>query len=286
MGIHRKHLASTLVLASALIAAGAPVLLPTQLEAQSQTAPTGIDPKLLSKASAGDKVAQWRVALTFEDGENVPQDFAKAAEWYLKAAEQGYAPAQLSIGTLYERGQGVKQDGAQAAAWYKKAADQGNEMAEELLGSLYDIGNSGVPQDYAKAAVWFLKAAEPGHQNSPWPNGLPLAQYMLGEYYEYGGRSLPQDFTLAAKWYQKAADQGLDSAQIHLSDLYYEGKGVPQSYAEAYFWIDLAVASAMGKDQEKYAEYRDTVALKLTTDELNKVQERATKWFADHPTKP
>lgn len=55
---HRKEIAKTLVLATALIAAVALALLPPQLQAQSQTTPKGFDPKLLAKASAGDDDAQ------------------------------------------------------------------------------------------------------------------------------------------------------------------------------------------------------------------------------------
>jgi hypothetical protein len=46
---HRKQLASTLVLASALISAVATFLLPPSLHAQTQAQPNGIDPALLAK---------------------------------------------------------------------------------------------------------------------------------------------------------------------------------------------------------------------------------------------
>jgi hypothetical protein len=46
---HRKQLASTLVLAFALIAAVATFLLPPSLQAQTQAQPKGIDPALLAK---------------------------------------------------------------------------------------------------------------------------------------------------------------------------------------------------------------------------------------------
>jgi hypothetical protein len=46
---HRKQLASTLVLASALIAAVATFMLPPSLQAQPQAQTNGIDPALLAK---------------------------------------------------------------------------------------------------------------------------------------------------------------------------------------------------------------------------------------------
>ena len=35
-------------------------------------------------------------------------------------------PTQKNLGTMYYNGQGVPQDYAQAAYWYRKAADQGD----------------------------------------------------------------------------------------------------------------------------------------------------------------
>ena len=48
----------------------------------------------------------------------------KAAECYLKAAEQGYAKAQFNLGMMYRRGEGVEQSDVKAVEWYLKAAEQ------------------------------------------------------------------------------------------------------------------------------------------------------------------
>jgi len=47
-------------------------------------------------------------------------------------AERGDADAQFKLGMAYEEGRGVTQDYAQAAAWYRKAADQGFTVAREI----------------------------------------------------------------------------------------------------------------------------------------------------------
>jgi TPR repeat protein len=57
----------------------------------------------------------------YEKGQGVPQDYAKAAAWYEKAAEQGYAGAQCNLSSLYENGRGVLQDYTKAAEWFEKA---------------------------------------------------------------------------------------------------------------------------------------------------------------------
>ena len=51
-------------------------------------------------------------------GEGVPQDYAEAARWYRKAAEQGLAEAQYDLGGMYDIGAGVPHDDADAFRWY------------------------------------------------------------------------------------------------------------------------------------------------------------------------
>jgi TPR repeat protein len=61
---------------------------------------------------------------------------------------------------MYENGHGVPQNYAAAAAWYRKAADQGNALAQLNLGIMYYEGK-GVPQNYVQAYLWFnLSAAD------------------------------------------------------------------------------------------------------------------------------
>ncbi|OGT23135.1 MAG: hypothetical protein A2342_00485 [Gallionellales bacterium RIFOXYB12_FULL_54_9] len=48
-------------------------------------------------------------------------------------AEQGNVTAQSEIGTMYALGQGVPQDYAQAAYWRRKAAEQGDADAQSNL---------------------------------------------------------------------------------------------------------------------------------------------------------
>jgi hypothetical protein len=43
------------------------------------------------------------------------------------AADQGMALAQFSLGVMFANGMGTPQDYAQAAMWYRKAADQGDD---------------------------------------------------------------------------------------------------------------------------------------------------------------
>ena len=64
-----------------------------------------------------------------ELGRGAPQNLAKAAKWYRRAAELGYADAQNDLAKLYDDGRGVPQDNVQAYVWYSLAADRGNSCA-------------------------------------------------------------------------------------------------------------------------------------------------------------
>ena len=44
-------------------------------------------------ADQGNARAQWGLALLYKEGQGVPQDYAEAAKWARKAADQGFAAA-------------------------------------------------------------------------------------------------------------------------------------------------------------------------------------------------
>jgi len=224
-----KQLANTIILVTALISLISLALFASSLRAQSQTPPIGIDPALLVRANAGDATSQAIIAHAYLKGDGVRQDYAQAAFWYRKAAEQGDAKSQSFLGMLYTNGQGVPQDYLQAALWFRKAAEQGRAEAQFNLGVLCEKGQ-GLSQDYPQAALWFRKAAEQGRAE---------AEFNLGDLY-YEGKGIPQDYALAAAWFRKAAEQGLPIAQSNLGLLYSRGQGVPKDYAQAVEWYRKA----------------------------------------------
>ena len=77
------------------------------------------------------------------------RDFAQAATWFRRAADQGNASAQAKLGLMYVKGEGVPQDFAQAVNWSRKAADQGNAGGQTNIGMAYKNGE-GVVLDYAR----------------------------------------------------------------------------------------------------------------------------------------
>src|SRR5208283_394967 len=84
----------------------------------------------LPLAEQGDARAQSNLALMYANGRGVPQDYAAAVSWYLKAAEQGDAEAQSNLGLMYVNGRGVPRDYVSALMWFNLAAAKGDQIAK------------------------------------------------------------------------------------------------------------------------------------------------------------
>jgi hypothetical protein len=120
---------------------------------------------LKAQAAQGDAAAQFKVALIFDDGQGVPQDYQQAMKWYRLAAEQGVTEAQNNLGVMYDYGHGVPQNYQEAIKWYRLAAEQGHPLGQFNLGVLYESGK-GVPQDYVLAHMWYSLASASGDAES------------------------------------------------------------------------------------------------------------------------
>ena len=84
-------------------------------------------------AKRGDAMAQFSVAIAYEDGVGTTKDLKQAFDWYSKAAKQGHEGAQYKMGTFYDKGLVVKKDTKVAIDWYKKAASSGSRPAQKRL---------------------------------------------------------------------------------------------------------------------------------------------------------
>jgi TPR repeat protein len=110
-------------------------------------------------ANQGDRVAEFQLAEQYYNSPELlfKNDYKKAADWYLKSANQGFADAQTMLGVMYAKGIGLPKNLAEAISWYRKAAMQGNKHAQRNLGMLYSDGNT-IPQDYVAAYVLLNKS--------------------------------------------------------------------------------------------------------------------------------
>jgi len=95
----------------------------------------------------------------------------------------------------------------------------------------------------------------------------------------YTGKGVPQNYMESGKWCRQAAEQGNTKAQYDLALMFARGRGVLQDNTLAYMWFSLA-ATAGHNDA---AKERDSIAKKMTREQIAKAQELAAKW---KPSKP
>lgn len=114
-------------------------------------------------------------------------------------------------------------------------------------------------KDYQTALKLWQPLADQGNTH---------VMFLIGEMYERGN-GVQKNNTEALKWFRKAADQGDTYAQEQLGRFYERGKGgVPQDYAEAYFWLSLSTSRAESH---------------LTSEQKSTVEKRLQEWKLAHP---
>jgi len=111
----------------------------------------------LDHATRGDDTAQFFLGRRYCLGVGVPRDYAEAAKWFRKAAEQDHADAQCELGYLLEVGVGVPKDPSEALRWYRSAAERGHAAALDSLGAMYFRG-IGVPTNRVRGFMYLLAA--------------------------------------------------------------------------------------------------------------------------------
>lgn len=74
------------------------------------------------------------LAVAYSQGAGVPQDFKKAFELFLEAANMGNASAQLYLGNAYYHGHGTPVNQSEGIKWVTCAALQGHPAAIQWLG--------------------------------------------------------------------------------------------------------------------------------------------------------
>ncbi len=101
----------------------------------------------------GDILSLYNVASMYYKGQGVEVDFNKAATYFKKAANLGYAPAQTKLGVLYWRGEGVKQDLSLAYTWLFLASEDASKRWYYPIAMAYD---QGLVNDKDESAMKYL----------------------------------------------------------------------------------------------------------------------------------
>jgi TPR repeat protein len=94
------------------------------------------------QAEEGDVIAQYNLGYMYENGEDVPMDFKKAAYWYGKAAEQYDEDAKHNLKMMYSKGKLSVNNNSRADVQYSRTDRQNDEDASAALvvGAIIGLG--------------------------------------------------------------------------------------------------------------------------------------------------
>lgn len=193
-------------------------------------------------AEQGSALAQYNLALLFENGLGTERSLADAATWYQRAAHMGHAGAQLNLGYIYEHGLGVNQSMTRAKELYMAAANSGDPVAQHNLGLMLVSEGMGVPQHEA-AFEWFQQSAESGH--------VP-AQYSLGLRF-LNGLGTSRSTREAVNWLARAAEANHAPSQHLLGDIYRTGQYMEPSPAWSIYYYEQAAGQGHAESQFELA---------------------------------
>lgn len=116
----------------------------------------------LKAADKGSANAINAIALVHYEGKLYEKNLQKAARWFRYAADMGYASAQRNYADCLRKGEGVAQNMEEAFSWYMRAANKGNIKAEYKVGECYANG-WGVAINPEEAEIWHQKALSKGY---------------------------------------------------------------------------------------------------------------------------
>ena len=172
----------------------------------------------LNKHAEEDDYILVQLGLMYVTGDGVDLDYAKAKDYWEKAAAKGSDTAMYHIGIMYRMGEGMNKDRSKAMEWFEKAAQKGHTGSMNAIASMYYDN-----KDYNKAREWYQKAVDAGSLT---------AMHNMGAVYADMG-----DDATAISWYKKAADCGSANDMFLLGRKYYYGTGVSKSVSQALDWF-------------------------------------------------
>jgi hypothetical protein len=183
----------------------------------------------------------------YASGFGVPQNEAKAAEWYKLAAARGDRNAMFALGILSLQGRAGPRDRDASAKWFAAAAKLGHPLAAYNLALLYMEGQL-FPQDFGRAAELLRVAANAGN---------PEAQYALGTLYKEG-RGVAKDMSEAVRLWTLASIADNTDAQVELGVAVYNGDGTAKNEQAAALLFHRAALHGSPIAQDRLARILST----------------------------
>jgi TPR repeat protein len=175
-----------------------------------------------------------------------------------------------------------------------------NRRMLPMLTFLLTVSFPALVQAHKQSDQEIFKEAQATEESS---GGNAAAEFVLGDSFEHG-RGTPQDYAQALSWYLKSANRAYPAAQVPLASLYFTHgplDNADKNVEEAYFWVDVALASelpvkqgGLSKDSKERAlllkkmieggalNGGTPIPALLSPDQIAAAQARATEWFAQH----
>ena len=98
----------------------------------------------------------YNLGVMHYEGRGTRQNYEEAAQWFLKAAEQGNRDAQYNLGIMHKQGRGVVQNYAEAYKWLHLAALNGDAGAAQDREDLFSILEPSQIADAQEAALRYF----------------------------------------------------------------------------------------------------------------------------------
>jgi uncharacterized protein len=183
---------------------------------------------LLSQAvRAKSLTARFNLGMAYYNGDGVPQNPSKAAQWLQVAEKQNFAEAQYVLGMLLAEGEeGLPKNLSQGVRLLKKAAKQGHKLAKAYLEKT-DLNPATISNKVAQANTFNITSSED-----------EKILHEARKYYTGIGR--PKNYEKAYSMLLPLAKDGYPEAARLVGLMKLSGRGIEKNPKDAKQWLSVA----------------------------------------------
>lgn len=198
-------------------------------------------------AKGGVPAASHFFGQCLQNGIHQPVDYKAAIHWYQEAANMGHTISLCAIADLVMQGEGIEKNPLKALEYCERAAAADSVPAQLQMGRFYLQGDQSI-RDPQKAAIWYGYAAEKGS---------------LEAYYHLGmiSHDFYTDADRALYWFETAASQGYSPAYYQTAKLYFSAPvsdetNMPkaENLAKSYLWLSATQRQSQREDELQAAD--------------------------------